>query len=105
MPSVAVLERNDAPIDRSLFERVRESGQAAAKIADRLPAILADPALSIDALYKLIVGIDTRRTESERIVQEAENAENPRLLSLAQQIENLWTTLAAKAAARVQGSH
>ena len=105
MPSVAVLERKGAPFERSLFERVRESGQAAATIAERLPAILADPALSIDALYKLIVGIDTRRTESERIVQEAENAENPRLLSLAQQIENLWTTLAAKAVARVQRNH
>ncbi len=105
MPSVAVLERNDSPIDRSLFERVRESGQAAATIAERLPAILADPALSIDALYKLIVGIDTRRTESERIVQEAENAENPRLLSLAQQIERLWATLASKVTARVQRNH
>ena len=57
--------RNAAPIDRSIFERLRESGRVAVTTAAKLPAILADERLTADALSELVVRIDARRVEIE----------------------------------------
>ena len=60
---------------------------------DRLPSQLRTALLILvsnltgDDLQKLVASIDGCRAESERIVQDAENGENPRLLELARQVE------------------
>ena len=103
MPSIAMLEeRNAAPIDRSLFERVRENGRVAARMADKLPSIVAHAGLSEEALAELVLGIEARRVESKQLVFDAEDGESERLLVLARNIENVWDRLARLAAARQQ---
>ncbi len=102
MPAGAILARNDAPIDRSIFERIRESGRAAVATAAKLPAILADDRLTTDALSELVVRIDARRSEIESV---AFDVRNERLRMLAHQIEHLWSDLAKLAANHVHRSY
>ena len=93
-----ILPRNDAPIDRSMFERVRESGRAVVATAAKLPVVLADERLPIDALSELVTLIDARRVEIKSI---AGDVRNERLRMLAHQIENLWCDLAKLATNRL----
>ena len=91
------MQSSHAPIDRPIFERVREIGRAAVTIAAKLPPILADDRLTADALSELVVSIDARRVEIENI---ADAVRNQRLRMLAHQIERLWKDLAKLTAHR-----
>ena len=71
-------------------------------MADKLPSIVAHAGLSEEALAELVLGIEARRVESKQIVFDAEDGESERLLTLAQNIEDLWNRLARLAAARQQ---
>ena len=73
MSAGAILKSNDAPIDRSMFEQVRESGRAVVATAAKLPAILADERLPIDALLELVTRIDARRVEIKSIAVDVRN--------------------------------
>jgi hypothetical protein len=92
--------RGGSKIDPQLFKRIRESGDAAVETARKLPAILANPHLSVDELRSLDLAVQQCRASSAGLTSEARSAKNKRLLHTAEKVESLWIQLMASLAAR-----
>ena len=95
-------ERKDAPIDNLLFERIRESGHGAVKVANWIPGILQQSNLTTEDLQNLVASVEKCRMQSAHMVRDAEKADNSQIMDLARQVEALWSMISEKVAARIQ---
>lgn len=84
---------------QTLFQRLRESGQAAVRIAAWIPSFLQNDVNEED-LGIVVTSISTCLAGCEKLAQEAKATGDPRLAHTAQKVLGLWEMLGEKIAAR-----
>lgn len=86
-----------------LQERLRESGETAAKIAGKLRAILDDPRLTPETIDELLSAINTRCGEAEDLRLSIDRTTVTEVMKrVAHQVEDLWREMAKLVEARAR---